>query len=85
MEIDDHLARLGAVPLPDLSGIDGAVLAERMRIETRRGRAALGAAMVFALGIGMVGGMEEEPQTETALVAFGPAPALTPLIVLGQP
>lgn len=85
MDIDDNLARLGAVPVPDLAAIDGAALAARARTEARQARGAMGAAMAVALGIGVVGGLEDEAQAEKALVAFGPAPALTPLIVLGQP
>lgn len=84
MDLDDNLSRLVAVSVPDLSAIDGAALAMRARVEARRSRGALGAAMVAALGIGVVGGMQVPAQAEIPLVAFGPAPSLTPLIALGQ-
>jgi len=84
MDLDDNLARLVAVSVPDLSGIDGAALAKRARVEERQLRGALGAAMVAALGIGVVGGMQVPAKAEISPVAFGPAPSLTPLIVLGQ-
>lgn len=84
MNLDKNLARLTAVSVPDLSAIDGAALAARARLDARQSRGALGAAMVAALGIGVAGGMQVPAQAETALVAFGPAPSLTPLIGLGQ-
>ena len=84
MDLDNDLARLGAASVPDLSAIDGAVLAARALAEARRSRGALGAAMLAALGIGVVGGMQVPAQAETTLVAFGPAPSLTPLIMLGR-
>lgn len=84
MDLDNTLARLMAVSVPDLSTIDGAALATRARLDARQARGALGAAMVAALGIGVAGGMQVPAQAQTSLVAFGPAPSLTPLIGLGQ-
>lgn len=84
MDLDNVVSRVVAIPVPDLSAIDGATLATRARVEALRSRKALGAAMVAALGIGVVGGMQVPAQAETSLVAFGPAPALTPLIALGK-
>lgn len=84
MDLDENFARLAALSVPDLSAIDGAALATRARVEARQSRGALGAAMIAALGIGVVAGLQVPAQAETSLVAFGPAPSLTPLIVLGQ-
>lgn len=84
MDLDKNLARLVAVSVPDLSAIDGAALATRARVEAGQLRRALGAAMVAALGIGVVGGMQGPAHAETSLAAFGPAPSLMPLIVLGK-
>jgi hypothetical protein len=84
MDLENILTRLTAVRVPDLSAIDGAALARQARAEALRSRRTLGAAMVAALGIGVAGGMQLPAQAETSLVAFGPAPSLTPLIVLGQ-
>lgn len=83
MALDDNLARLAAAPLPDLSGLDGTALALRARTEARTARGAMVCALVAALGIGVIGGMQAPPQAaEAPLAAFGPAPALTPLIGL---
>ena len=84
MDLDNNLAWLVAVSVPDLSVIDGAALAAQARVEACRSRGALGAAMVAALGIGVFGGLQVPAQAESSLVAFGPAPSLMPLIVLGQ-
>lgn len=84
MDLENILSRLIAVPVPDLSAIDGATLATQARVEALELRKALGAAMVAALGIGVVSGMQVPAQAETSLVAFGPAPSLTPLIALGK-
>jgi hypothetical protein len=84
MDLENNLARLVAVSVPDLSEIDGATLARQARVEALQSRRALGAAMVAALGIGVVGGMQVPAQAETSLVAFGPAPSLTPLMALGK-
>lgn len=84
MDLENILSRLIAVPVPDLSAIDGATLATQARVEALESRKALGAAMVAALGIGVVSGMQVPAQAETSLVAFGPAPSLTPLIALGK-
>lgn len=84
MDFDNIASRLVAVPVPDLSAIDGAALATQARVEELRSRRAFGAAMVAALGIGVAGGMQAPAQAETSLVAFGPAPSLTPLIALGK-
>lgn len=85
MDLDNNLALLAAVPVPDLSAINGAVLATQARIEARRACTTVCVAMVAALGIGVVSGLSGKTQEETSLVAFGPAPSLTPLIELGQP
>ncbi|MEA1619165.1 hypothetical protein SOQ14_09560 [Erythrobacter sp. T5W1-R] len=84
MDLDNIVSRLVDVPVPDLSAIDGATLATRARVEANQSRKAFGAAMVAALGIGVLGGLQAPAQAETSLVAFGPAPSLTPLIVLGK-
>ncbi|MFN3990431.1 MAG: hypothetical protein ACK4IS_09245 [Erythrobacter sp.] len=82
MDLESNLARLGAAPLPDLSGLDGAALALRAQAEVRTARGAMALALVAALGIGMIGGMQPPATAEAPLAAFGPAPALTPLIGL---
>ena len=84
MDLDSNLARLARAPMPDLSAIDGAALAVRARAEARQARGTLAAAMVAALGIGIVGGMQAPVQAEVPMAAFGPALSLTPLIALGQ-
>lgn len=84
MDLDNIVSRVVAIPVPDLSAIDGATLATQARVEALNARKALGAAMVAALGIGVVGGMQAPAQAETSLVAFGPAHSLTPLIALGK-
>lgn len=83
MDLDDNLARIAALPVPDLSAIDGGALAQRARAEARAARGTLGAALVAALGIGVVGGLQAPAQAEAPLAAFGPELALTPLIALG--
>lgn len=85
MNLDDNLARLGAACVPNLSAIDGAALARRARIEAGEARRMLSLAMFAALGIGVLGGVQTPGRQDTSLVAFGPPPALTPLIALGQP
>jgi len=83
MDLESNLARLGAAPLPDLSGLDGAALALRVQADARAARGAMALALVAALGIGVVGGMQQTPGAAAApLAAFGPAPSLTPLIGL---
>ena len=84
MDLEKNLAALVACSVPDLSAIDGAALARRARVEARQSRGAIGVAMVAALGIGVAGGMQVPAEAEASLVAFGAAPSLTPLIVLGQ-
>ncbi|KPF61634.1 hypothetical protein [Porphyrobacter sp. AAP60] len=84
MDLENILSRLVALSVPDLSAIDGATLATQARVEALQSRRALGAAMVAALGIGVAGGMQIPAQAETSLIAFGPAPSLTPLIALGK-
>lgn len=84
MDLDDNLARLASLPVPDLAAIDGGALAARARAEARAARGVLGAALVAALGIGVVGGLQAPAEAQAPLAAFGPAPALVPLIALGQ-
>lgn len=84
MDLDGNLARLAAVPLPDLSKIDGGALAVRARAEARQAHGTLAAAMAVSLGIGIMGGLQAPAQAEAPLAAFGPSPDLTPLIALGQ-
>ncbi len=86
MDLDANLARLAGAPVPDLSVIDGATIAERARAEARQSRGTLAMAMAVSLGIGVVGGMQApaQPQAPAPLAAFGPSPSLTPLIALGQ-
>lgn len=85
MDIDGNLGRLGALPLPDLSALDGSVLAQRARAEQRAGAGVTALALAAGLGIGILGGMQAPAEPEAPVVAFGPDPALTPLIALGQP
>jgi hypothetical protein len=85
MDIDGNLGRLGALPLPDLSALDGSVLAQRARAEQRAGASVTALALAAGLGIGILGGMQAPAEPEAPVVAFGPDPALTPLIALGQP
>lgn len=84
MDLDGNLARLAGARVPDLSAIDGSVLADRARAEARQLHGVLGLALIAALAIGIVGGIQVPAQAEAPLVAFGPAPDLTPLIALGQ-
>ena len=84
LDLDHNLARIANVPVPDLSAIDGNALAARARAEARAARSTLGAALIAALGIGIVGGFQTPAQAEAPLAAFGPELALTPLIALGQ-
>lgn len=84
MDIENIVSRLVAVPVPDLSEIDGATLATQARVQALQSRRALGAAMVAALGIGVAGGLQVPAQAGTSLVAFGPAPSLMPLMALGE-
>lgn len=84
MDLDGHLARLAGLPVPDLSAIDGGALAVRARAETRQTRSVLMLALAGALGIGVVGGLQAPAQAEAPIAAFGPEPALTPLIALGR-
>ncbi len=85
MEIDGKLTRLGQFPVPDLSAIDGSALAQRARAEQRAGAGVTVLALAGALAIGIVGGMQAPAEAEAPSAAFGPDPALTPLIALGQP
>ncbi|MGY6636146.1 MAG: hypothetical protein ACXIUO_03340 [Erythrobacter sp.] len=85
MELDEQMARLGRIPLPDLATLDGAALAQRAKSEARDSRAAMGLAAIAALMIGVVGGFAAQPAAGgAALMPFGPAPALTPLVHLAQ-
>lgn len=84
MDLDHNLARIASAPVPDLSAIDGTALATRAHVEARAVRSTLGAALIAALGIGVVGGFQTPAQAETPLAAFGPTLALVPLIALGQ-
>lgn len=82
MNLDDALSRLAATPVPDLTAIDGSELADRARVQRRNSNAALGLALVTALGIGIASGMQQPVQVQPPLAAFGPPPALTPLMSL---
>lgn len=84
MDLDENLARLARLPVPDLSGIDGERLALRAQGEVRQTRAMLGLGLVASLGMGVVGGLQAPAQAEVPLAAFGPSASLTPLIALGQ-
>lgn len=83
-DLDAKLARLARLPTPDLAALDGAELAQRARAERRGMRATLGVALAGSLAIGIAGGMQMPTREDAPLVAFGPSPALTPLIGLGQ-
>jgi hypothetical protein len=84
MDLDGNIARIAAARVPDLSAIDGSALADRARAEARQSHGVLGLALVAALAIGIIGGIQVPTQVEAPLAAFGPAPVLTPLIALGQ-
>lgn len=85
MKLDDNLAALARLPIADLSALDGSVLAQRARAEQRVGASVTALALAAGLGIGILGGMQAPAEPEAPVVAFGPDPALTPLIALGQP
>lgn len=84
MELDETLARIAAAPVPDLAMIEGSTLAARAQSRQRTGRTALGLALAGSFGIGLVGGLQAPLAEEAPLAAFGPSPALTPLIGLAQ-
>jgi hypothetical protein len=84
MDLDENLARLARLPVPDLSGIDGGRLALRAQGEVRQTRAMLGLGLVVSLGMGVMGGLQVPERAEVPLAAFGPSASLTPLIALGQ-
>lgn len=84
MDLDENLARLARLPVPDLSGIDGGSLALRAQGEVRQTRAVLGLGLVVSLGMGVVSGLQVPARAEVPLAAFGPSASLTPLIALGQ-
>lgn len=84
MDLDEYLARLARLPVPDLSGIDGGRLALRAQGEVRQTRAMLGFGLVVSLGMGVVSGLQVPARAEVPLAAFGPSASLTPLIALGQ-
>jgi hypothetical protein len=85
MNLESNLEQLGAAGVPDLSTIDGAALAIRARMEAGEARRALSIALLAALGIGVLGGMQAPASEDASLMAFGPPLSLTPLIALGQP
>jgi hypothetical protein len=84
MDLDENLARLARLPVPDLSWINGRRLALRAQGEVRQTRAMLGLGLVVSLGMGVVGGLQVPARAEVPLAAFGPPASLTPLIALGQ-
>lgn len=84
MNLDENLARLASLPVPDLSGIDGGKLALRAQGEVRQTRAMLGLGLVVSLGMGVMGGLQVPERSEVPLAAFGPSASLAPLIALGQ-
>jgi hypothetical protein len=84
MDLDANLARLACLPVPDLSALDGGMLAARAQNEVRQTRAMLGVGLVMSLGMGVVGGLQVPARAEVPLAAFGPPASLTPLIALGQ-
>ncbi len=56
MERDDCLERVEVEPIPDLSGIDGALLAMGAKRDGQPGHVMLTTAAVAALIIGVLGG-----------------------------
>lgn len=84
MDLDENLARLARLPVPDLSGIDGGRLALRAQGEVKQARAMLGLGIVVSLGMGVVGGLQTPARAEVPIAAFGPSASLTPLLALGQ-
>lgn len=81
MELDEHLGRLGALPLPDLGAIDGAELARRAEATAREGRMIVGSVLVAALVMGFA--LQPAPRGDGPILPFGPPAALTPLVLLG--
>jgi hypothetical protein len=84
MDIDNRIAQLGTLGAPDLSGLDGAALAQRARGEARNLRLLTNLAVVGALMIGLVSGVQSAPRSAASLVPFGAPPALTPLLQAGR-
>lgn len=84
MDLDKHLAKLAALPVPDLSSVHGAALSHRALARARQSRALTGSALSLALGIGVIGGLQTPARAQADLVPFGPPASLTPLIALGQ-
>lgn len=84
MDLDKTLARIAAAPMPDLAMIDGAALAAKAHTRQRAGRTALAVALCGSFGIGIVSGLQAPITDQAPLAAFGPTPALTPLIGLAQ-
>lgn len=84
MDLDNNLARLARLPIPDLSEIDGGTLAQRARADVMHTRAMLGIGLVVSLGMGVVSGLQAPARAEVPVAAFGPPLSLTPLIALGQ-
>ncbi|MGY6550899.1 MAG: hypothetical protein ACXIT4_03270 [Erythrobacter sp.] len=84
MDIDAHLARLGQMPVPDLGGLSGADLADQARAEARTARMATSLAVAAALFIGVAGGLQTAPRSETAQVPFGASDALNPVMRLAR-
>lgn len=84
MDLDSNLARLAAAPLPDLAALDGSALAAQARAEVAAAQRTGGLALVAALTIGLAGGLQTPAEDAAPLAAFGPPPALTPLLGLAK-
>ena len=84
MDLDGYLRRLAAEPVPDLSGIDGVLLAERAESERKQGRVAMTTAAALAMVIGAFGSGLPVAPAEASVVPFGPPSALAPLVQLAR-
>lgn len=84
MDIDRTLSLLGAMPVPELDGLDGARLAALARDEQRQLRTATSAAMFVALFVGLAGGIFPSDDAQASVVPFGPPMELTPLVQLAR-
>jgi hypothetical protein len=80
MDIDETIAKLGTIPLPDLAGLDGALLAQRARSEARQSRMITSLAVAGSLLIGTISGFQSASHITASLVPFGVPTALTPLV-----
>lgn len=79
MDIDAQVATLARLPNPDLSEIDGAMLAARAMAEQRQSRMVMSVVTVLALLVGFAGSMVPATPASASTMLLGPPPALMPL------